>query len=142
MKRNIKGMEKYLMAAFFGILALGLSYGGIQAAEYPEKTIKMIIGYAPGGTVDLSARALISVVSEQLGQPVVIITKTGASGTIAINEIVSSKPDGYTIADTTIFTLTLSPYEMKVKFDSLKDFEPIVYFASVKGSGLQGLLPK
>ena len=127
MRGKISFIKKCLALGFVGIFCLMISFEGLMAAEkFPEKPIKMLVGFAPGGTTDLKARMLGSLASEDLGQPVVVVNKPGATATIAAAELAASKPDGYTLAYFPINTVTIAPFFIKVKYDPLKSFEPIV----------------
>jgi tripartite-type tricarboxylate transporter receptor subunit TctC len=69
-------------------------------------------------------------VTEYLGQPVIVVNKPGASATVAAAELATSKPDGYTLGNIVILTLSLAPFIVKVKFDPMNSFEPIVGYAA------------
>jgi len=126
MRGKINFIKKGLILAFVGIFFLGILSEKLMAAEkFPEKPIKILVGFVPGGTVDLNARMLGSLVSEDLGQPAVVVNKPGATATIAAAELASSKPDGYTLMLTPILTTSLTPFFIKIKYDPLKSFEPI-----------------
>ena len=99
------------------------------AGNFPEKPIKLLQGSAAGGTTDLMTRMLSSLVTETLGQPVVVVVKAGASGTVVANEVAQARPDGYTLLSTPILALAVAPFQIKVKYDSLKDFEPLATYA-------------
>ena len=72
-------------------------YGAPVAAEYPEKPIKVYVGFSAGGGTDTYARTMASLIHEQIEMPMVIVNKTGASGGIAANYVSKQKPDGYTL---------------------------------------------
>jgi len=119
-------IKKCCIWVFAGIFLIAFFYGSLMAAEkFPEKPIKILVGFVPGGTVDLNARMLGSLLSEDLGQPVVVVNKPGATATIAAAELASSKPDGYTLMLTPILTVSLTPFFIKINYDPLKSFEPI-----------------
>lgn len=80
-----------------------------------------MIGYAPGGPADLQARALAEAAAPVLGQPLIVVSKTGATGTIMMSAVANSKNDGYTIG-LTPGSLAISPYFMDVPYDLKKDF--------------------
>ncbi len=120
-------IKRCSVLVFVGIFSIVFLCGQLMAAEkFPEKPIKILVGFAPGGTVDLNARMLGSLLSEDLGQPVVVVNKPGATATIAAAELASSRPDGYTLMLTPILTTTLTPFFIKIKYDPLKSFDPIV----------------
>ena len=126
MRGKTNFFKKCLVLAFVGIFCLGILSEKLMAAEkFPEKPIKILVGFSAGGTVDLQTRMLVSLVSEDLGQPVVVINKPGAASTIAAAEVASSKPDGYTLISFPILAVTLTPFFVKIKYDPLKSFEPL-----------------
>ena len=78
-------------------LLLALLAGAVQAQDYPNKPIRMVVGFPPGGGTDVVARILSPRMSELLGQPLVIENRPGATGTMAAGQVAKSPPDGYTI---------------------------------------------
>ena len=101
------------LVAATGVLAAG---SGWAQTTWPSKTVRIVVGFAPGGTTDVMARLVGKDLSEQLGQPVVIDNKPGASGNIAVGEVVRAAPDGYTflIAPTTVETANPSLFKSNV----------------------------
>jgi tripartite-type tricarboxylate transporter receptor subunit TctC len=104
---------------------------------YPNKPIKLFVGFPPGGGVDFTARLIAPHLAEALGQQVIIENKPGAAGVIALNELTRAAPDGYTLAVANIGPMVLAPNMMTKKpYDPLKDFTPIgqivsTYFLAV-----------
>jgi tripartite-type tricarboxylate transporter receptor subunit TctC len=96
------------------------------AADYPDKPIRMLVGFAPGGGTDATARAIAPKMSELLGQQVIVDNRPGATGNIATDIVSKSNPDGYSILMGTIAALSINPhlYE-KLPFDPLKDLLPV-----------------
>lgn len=96
------------------------------AQGYPTKPIRMIVGSAPGGPIDFSARLVAQKLTEALGQSVVVDNRTGASGTIGTDYVAKSTPDGYTLLMGSAATLCIVPHIYpKIPYDTLKDFAPI-----------------
>jgi len=96
------------------------------AADFPTKPIRMLVGFAPGGGTDATARAMAGKLSERLGQQVVIDNRPGAAGNIATEITAKANPDGYTILMGTIAALAINPsLYKKLQFDPLKDVLPI-----------------
>src|SRR6478735_468812 len=92
---------------------------------YPTRPIKLVVPYPPGGTADAIARALAERLTVQMGQPVVVENKAGASGTIGMDAVAKAAPDGYTLAFSAISPLVLSPYLGKVPYDPDNDLLPV-----------------
>lgn len=99
-------------------------------AEYPERPITRLVGFAPGGSLDLSARALGAAVEKILGKPVVIENKTGGTGTVALAALLSQKPDGYTLCATPSSVLIRVSQMQKVPFTPLKSFKLIIGYTA------------
>jgi len=95
------------------------------AADFPKKPINVIIPFAPGGITDTLGRITSKQVEKYLGQPMVILSKTGGSGAIGFREGADAKPDGYTI---TVLTTTLgcAPHALKGYPMTYKNFDPLV----------------
>jgi len=97
-----------------------------SAAEYPTKPIRMLVGFAPGGGTDTTARAMAGKLSERLGQQVIIDNRPGAAGNIAAEITSQANPDGYTVLMGTIAALAINPsLYKKLPFDPLKDVIPV-----------------
>jgi tripartite-type tricarboxylate transporter receptor subunit TctC len=116
----------------FRIAALAFSLFTFSAlAAWPEKPIKLLIGYAPGGSTDVVARLLSTKLSEKLGQPIVIENKPGAAGDFAAELMLQAPPDGYTLMMTTVAVHAINPGLFKSqKFHPLNDFTPIALVCS------------
>ena len=102
---------------------------GAQAETYPNRPVKIIVPFAPGGFTDVVARILQTQLAAALGQPVVIENKPGAGSTIGTGEVARAKPDGYTLAMvSTTHTITPSIYK-KMPYDAIADFTPVMKLA-------------
>src|SRR5207244_7987772 len=113
------------------LAGLVLALGATSAlAAWPERPIKVLIGYAPGGSTDLVARLLSAKLSEKLGQPVVIENKPGSAGDFAAELMLQAPADGYTLLMTTVAVHAINPGLMKQKFHPLDDFTPIALVCS------------
>lgn len=127
MREKMGFIKRCLVLTLVGVFCLMISFQGLAAAQkFPEKPIKVLVGFSPGGTVDLGTRMLGSLMSEDLGQPVVVVNKPGAASTIALAEVAASSPDGYTLASFPILAVTLTPFFVKIKYDPLTGFEPLM----------------
>ena len=116
-----------------------LGAGPATAQAWPSKPIKLIVGFPPGGGIDIVARNLQPGLQEALGQPVIVEYKPGAGGVLAATELARSAPDGYTILVANIGPFVLAPGMMaKRPFDPLKDFS---WIAQTSGSGFVAAVP-
>ncbi|MDM0018406.1 Bug family tripartite tricarboxylate transporter substrate binding protein [Variovorax saccharolyticus] len=114
--RTATAARRGLALAAFAMLALASSVEAQTAANWPTKPIRVVVGFAPGGSTDVMARILSQSLSESLGQAVVIDNKPGASGNIAAAEVVRAAPDGHTflIAPTSVETANPSLFKSSV----------------------------
>ena len=113
-----------LMAAIGSVPAMALA----QAGEYPQRPIRLILGFPPGGATDTSARLMAQKMSEALKQPIVVDNRPGASGNIAADVVARSAPDGYTLFYTTSTIHGINPNVFaKLPYDPVGDFEPVMY---------------
>ncbi len=106
----------------FALPALLLA-ANCMAAAYPERTIRIIVPYAPGGNIDITARTIAPGMAEALGQQVVIDNRGGAGGTLGADIAAKSAPDGYTLLLASSGTIsTAPPLYPKLGYDPIKDF--------------------
>jgi tripartite-type tricarboxylate transporter receptor subunit TctC len=113
---------------------LALAAGGAFAQDkYPSRTIRILVPYAPGGATDIVARIIGEEVRKSLGRPVVVENKPGGYGTIAIQEMVRSKPDGYTLMVGNVSTNAITPilFKKNMSFDYEKSVIPITSLVDV-----------
>src|SRR3954470_7771894 len=95
-------------------------------ASWPSKPIRLVVAYPPGGVSDAVARALADRLATTLGQPVVVENKAGASGSIGLDAVAKSAPDGHTLGFAAISPLALTPHLGKSPFDPARDLVPVV----------------
>lgn len=106
--------------------------GAAGAAAYPDKPIRLIVPFAPGGTTDIVGRLLAERLGNELGQPIVVENRAGAGGSIGTEVVARAKADGYTLGIATVSTHGINPVVYKkLSFDVEKDFQPITNLASV-----------
>jgi tripartite-type tricarboxylate transporter receptor subunit TctC len=110
-------------------IALGLLAAppaGAQATDWPNKPIRIIVPFSPGGVTDNSARVIADSLTSRLGQQVVIDNRPGASGNIGTQLVAQSAPDGYTLLLGFDGTMVINPHVFpKLPFDTLRDFAPV-----------------
>jgi tripartite-type tricarboxylate transporter receptor subunit TctC len=108
------------------LAALVVSVAALTAHAYPDRPIKLIVPFAPGGSADFVGRLLAQKMSESLGQPVVVENKGGASGMLGNDFVAKSAPDGYTLTVGTLgpFAVNQTLYD-HVPYDNVRDFAPI-----------------
>ena len=110
-----------------GALLLSLIALPVMAAEFPTKPVTLICPWPPGGSTDITMRALAETTGKYLGQPVVIENKSGGGGTVGpVTMALTAKPDGYTLSQIPISVIRY-PYIMKVNWDTLKDFTYVIH---------------
>lgn len=102
-------------------------------ADYPEKSIRLVVPFATGGTSEIVARSVASGLSTSLGQSVYVDNKPGGAGNIAMEEVKRANPDGYTLMLGHVGTLAVNPalFGKKLPYDPNKDFAPVTLVAKV-----------
>lgn len=102
---------------------------GVLAQAYPNKPVRWIIGYAPGGGSDRAVRVLATRLAERLGQPVVVDNRPGAAGIIASELVARSAPDGYTLLSVDNGAMVFNPLLRKdLPYDPTRDFAPVALY--------------
>ena len=129
MNADLWGRRSLLLGA--SAIALGLA-APVQAQSFPSKPIRLVIPFAPGGVVDLTARQIGPKLSEAIGQPVLIENRSGAGGTLAADHVAKSAPDGHTL----LFAFdshAVNPhiYKSELRYDTFKDFAPVTFVGSI-----------
>ena len=114
------------------LLTLALASSVAFAQSYPARPIRILIGFPPGGGIDIVARMLAPKLHENLGQPVVIDNRAGANGIIAIETVAKAAADGYTLFFGTTGNLSVNPaLYAKLPFNIERDFAPLTQVSSV-----------
>jgi tripartite-type tricarboxylate transporter receptor subunit TctC len=117
------------MLVLFALL-LSAPASFLSAQSYPNRTIRIIVTFPPGGSSDTLTRVLAQEMSDSLGQPVVIENRTGAGGNIGVEAAAKSPPDGYTLLSSSSSLPLAAVLYSKLNFDPLKDFAPIALIGS------------
>src|SRR2546428_11507528 len=118
------------------IAALGASGAAAGQGSYPGRPITTVVGFGPGGGTDTTARIVAPALGELLGQQVVVETRAGAGGNIAVDYAAKATPDGYTLVLANVGALAVNPHILKTPYDPLKDLPPVsmaAVFANVLG---------
>ncbi|MEQ1776287.1 MAG: tripartite tricarboxylate transporter substrate binding protein [Burkholderiales bacterium] len=125
----MNSLMKPIAGAWFCVAAMHMPV--MAQSNYPAKSVRMILPFAPGGPSDLIGRALAGKLTEQVGQPVVVDNRGGAGGNLGMELGAKAPPDGYTITLTSP-TMAISPsLYRKLAFDPQKDFAPISLVANI-----------
>lgn len=117
--------RRALALAAFAIFGAAGSAQTQTAANWPAKPIRVVVGFAPGGSTDVMSRILSQTLSESLGQPVIIDNKPGASGNIAASEVVRAAPDGHTFLIAPTSVETANPSLFKSNILPSRDLTPV-----------------
>jgi tripartite-type tricarboxylate transporter receptor subunit TctC len=127
---SAKAATRVASLALFTSLSLSVA-GPSLAQTFPDKPLKIVVGFPPGGGSDLMARTVAERLSPLIGQPVIVENKPGAGSTIAASFVAKSKPDGYTILFGQAANLGIAPAMMStLNYDPIKDFAPITRLAA------------
>jgi tripartite-type tricarboxylate transporter receptor subunit TctC len=123
--------KRHFIAAAAAALLAAVGPAQAQSA-WPDRPIKLIVPFAPGGSTDLAARLVAEYAGRELGQPIVVENKAGAGGSLGMEFVAKAKNDGYTLGMATVSTHGSNPavYGPKLKYHPLKDFAPITNVAT------------
>ena len=119
--------NKILSSCFvtIGILTAGLT-PSVAQSDYPNKPIRLVVPFAPGGVTDTSARIIAEHMGKRLGKQMIVDNRPGASGNIGTGQVVRADPDGYTLLLGFDGTMVINPHVFaNIPFDTLKDFVPV-----------------
>lgn len=124
MKRVIIGITALVMTAVAG--------GAVAAARnYPNKSIRFLVGYAPGGGTDIMARVVGAKLTESLGQQLIVDNRPGANANLAAEIASKATPDGYTVLFISVSHAISRPLYKKLGYDLVRDFAPLINVSSV-----------
>lgn len=122
MKRIISSMAALAIAASAGVAA---------AQAYPVKSIRFLVGYAPGGGTDIMARVVGAKLTESLGQQLIVDNRPGANANLAAEIAAKATPDGYTVLFISVSHAISKPLYKKLGYDLVRDFTPLINVSSV-----------
>jgi tripartite-type tricarboxylate transporter receptor subunit TctC len=121
-----------LCSFFVAVMVTIVGPATARCEEYPTRTIKMVVPYAPGGTADVVARVLARQMQVTLKQPVIIENRPGAGSAIGARMVAGAKPDGYTILMGNLATFAIVPAVMnKAGYDPLTSFAPLLQTSAI-----------
>ncbi|HYH41709.1 MAG TPA: tripartite tricarboxylate transporter substrate-binding protein [Burkholderiales bacterium] len=127
-------MKRYATAFACGLAMIAPIHGAHSAEQgYPNRPIRLLIPFAPGGATDIIARVLEPTWSKRLGQQIVVDNRTGAAGNIAVELVAQAQPDGYTLLVGNISTNSINPllFAGRTKVNALKDLAPITKLVAI-----------
>ena len=101
--------------------------GGVAAADYPTRPIRMLVGFTAGGGSDLAARNVAHKLTEMFGQSVVVDNRTGATGAIAAETVAKAQPDGYTLMMLAVAQVVANVFDDKLAYNTARDFTAVSY---------------
>lgn len=123
-------MRKTILAAASG-LVLVLATGAASAQTWPDRQIRLIIPFPPGGQQEVASRILIEKLSAELGQPIIIDSRPGADGNVGTEAVAKSAPDGNTWLGSSVpFTTQVALHPKSLRYSPIKDFAPVVSFGT------------
>ena len=128
---QLKFFRRRLVLGAVASAALVAASPFASAQQWPDKPIRIVVGFAPGGFTDVLGRLIGQKLSERLGQPVVVENKAGAAGTLGADLVAKAKPDGYTLLLAHSNSNSVAPaLYPKLPYDVVKDFTPIILVAN------------
>lgn len=118
-------MHPFARAVAACLLVVAFAHQAAAQAKWPDKPVKLIVGFTAGSATDVTARLFAQKFTEAWGQPVVVENVTGNSGAIGVDRVAKAPPDGYTLMWSGNAAITILPSMQTLPFDPLKDLAPI-----------------
>ena len=126
MFKTLKSGLRHAWIVGLTISCLGMMPHAAAQESFPNKSIRLVVPFAPGGVTDTSGRLIAENLSKRLGQQVYVENKPGASGNIGTTQVANAEPDGYTLVLGFDGTMVINPHVFdKIPFDTIKDFAPV-----------------
>lgn len=123
-------MTKKLLVLAISLLTASVS-SAAETSGYPNRPIRLVVGFAPGGSTDIAARALAAKLGDALGQPVIVENRAGAASNIGSEYVARAAADGYTLLMATTSVASAPAFFSGLSWDPLKDFTPVSLIATV-----------
>ena len=114
-----------ISGVIFGLSALLIAESPAAQSTYPEKPIRVVVGFPIGGEADTVARLLGQKLAEAFGKPIVVDNAPGAAGVIGADRVAKATPDGYTVGLLSQGQVAINPSLYKLAYDPVKDFAPV-----------------
>ena len=119
-------MNSYRSGSLILAACCGLAWAaGAPAQQYPVKSVRVVVPFAPGGATDITGRTLGTRMAEGFKQQVIVENRTGAGGVIGAELVSKAPPDGYTVLLATPAEIAILPHMQKMPYDALRDFAPV-----------------
>ena len=132
MPSSFRPFRRHVLASFLGTVAALAGLTATAQTAWPNKPVKIIVPFAPGGTTDILARAVAPELTKAFGQPFIVENRAGAGGNVGADAVAKAPADGYTLLMGTVGTHAINKaLYAKMPFDSQKDFAPITLVAGV-----------
>jgi tripartite-type tricarboxylate transporter receptor subunit TctC len=122
---------RYFAQAAVAMLAMPGICCAADNIAYPEKPIRFVVTFAPGGGTDIFARAIAAKFTEAWGQPIIVDNRAGGNGNIGADTVAKAPADGYTILLTTNATIVINPHLSKLPYDPVRDLAPVSQVATL-----------
>lgn len=129
--QGVKLFGGFPVALMGMVLLAGAVASGAQAQKYPDRPVRLVVGFPPGGAADILGRIAAQRLTDALGQQVVVDNRGGAGGLIATEIAAKGAPDGYTLLFTSIPHVINPHLYRKVNYDAIRDFVPVIQFVTV-----------
>src|SRR5262245_44375262 len=107
-------------------LSVCVSVSAAAQSDYPSRPIRLMVGFPPGGSTDVLARTLAQEARKALGQEIIVINKPGATGALAVTDVVTAAPDGYTVGITPGSAFTLAQEFQNIRADLLENSDALL----------------